>query len=258
MQLIDTHCHLDVTEFDADRELVLTAARAVGVIAQVIPGIAAAGWTHLLQLCTSHADLYPALGLHPLFLDQHDAARDLAALERQLADTTLTAVGEIGLDYAPAAADRAGQQLLFTRQLALAHAARLPVLLHVRRAHDDVLTILQRQPNHGGIVHAFNGSADQARRYLELGFKLGFGGMLTFTRSTRLRRLAQILPLSAIVLETDAPDLTVASHQYQRNSPAYLPEVLTALAELRQITPELAAAQTTQTAAEVLNLRLPT
>jgi Mg-dependent DNase len=149
---------------------------------------------------------------------------------------------------------RSAQRRLLERQLAIARAAGLPVLLHVRKAHDEVLALLRRHPiPAGGIAHAFNGSLQQAHQYLGLGFKLGFGGMLTFERSRKLRRLASELPLEALVLETDAPDLTVASHQGGRNSPEYLPEVLEVLARLRDLEPSEVAEQTTANARAVLS-----
>ncbi|QIK38157.1 TatD family hydrolase [Caldichromatium japonicum] len=258
MELIDTHCHLDVSEFDPDRAEVLARTRAASVGALVIPGIAAASWEALLACCaaapTEGPRLYPALGLHPFYLDGHRAA-DLGYLESLLAAHRLVAIGEIGLDRYVDGLDLDRQIWFFKRQLAIARAAGLPVILHVRKAHEEVLTSLRYEPvPAGGIVHAFNGSLEQGRRYLDLGFRLGFGGMLTFARSSRLRRLALELPLAAIVLETDAPDLTVASHRGERNSPEYLPEVLAALAELRELAPDTAAAQTTANACAVLRL----
>lgn len=251
--LIDTHCHLDVEEFDPDRAQVLAAARAAGLVGIVIPAIHAAGWPRLLRLCAAAADLYPALGLHPVYLAQH-RPEHIADLERALADSRPLAVGEIGLDFCQEGLDPARQQALFEAQLVLARSAGLPVLLHARKAHDQVLATLKRLRVRGGIAHAFNGSLQQAGKYLDLGFCLGFGGMLTFERSLRLRPLARALPIEAIVLETDAPDLTVATHRGSRNSPAYLPEVLSALAEVRDADPAELAAQTTRNAREVLGL----
>lgn len=251
--LVDTHCHLDVAEFDADRDAVLARSRAAGVGAIVVPGIHAAGWPGLRALCAAHADLYPAYGLHPVYLAQHGSA-DLAALERLLADARPLAVGEIGLDHHVDGLDRGRQRALLEAQLALARDAALPVLLHVRKAHDETLAALRRAGVCGGIAHAFNGSLEQARQYLDLGFCLGFGGMLTFDRSTRLRRLAAALPEQALVLETDAPDLTVASHRGERNSPEYLPEVLASLAAVRDVEPAALAAATSANARAVLCL----
>jgi TatD DNase family protein len=249
--MIDTHCHLDVAEFDADRAAVLDRARSAGVAAIVVPAIDAAGWDGLLALCASADDLYPALGLHPVYLDRHRDS-DLRELERAIAEHHPIAVGEIGLGYYVAELDPAGQQALFEAQLSIAKSADLPVLLHVRKAHDDVLATLKRVGLKGGIAHAFNGSIQQAYQYLDLGFRLGFGGMLTFTRSSRLRRLAAELPGEAIVLETDAPDLTVAAHRGERNSPEYLPDVLQALSEVRGESLDTLAVRTTANACEVL------
>jgi TatD DNase family protein len=255
MHLIDTHCHLDVGDFDADRDRVLAHCRAEGVRDLVVPAIDRAGWPKLLALCAAEAMLHPALGMHPVFMDRHRDA-DLPALESALAEHRPLAVGEIGLDFAleKDSAARERQRNFCAAQLAIAAGAGLPVLLHVRKAHDDMLGLLRDAGVPGGIAHAFNGSLEQARMYLDLGFKLGFGGMLTFERSSKLRHLAAALPVDAIVLETDAPDLTVASHRYQRNSPEYLPEVLAALAEVREAEPEGLAAATTANARAVLRL----
>jgi len=253
MALIDTHCHLDVEEFDADRLEVLRRARAAGVDGIIVPAIHAAGWPGLIALCAGEPDLYPALGLHPVYLDQHRDGH-LKDLERLIAETRPVAVGEIGLDFFLPELDRARQQALFEAQLAIARTAGLPVLIHARKSHDQVLATLRRIRVPGGIAHAFSGSLDQARQYLDLGFCLGFGGMLTFERSRKIRALARALPLEAIVLETDAPDLTVAAHRGERNSPEYLPDVLAALAEVRAEDPALLAAATTGNARALLGL----
>jgi len=253
VELIDTHCHLDVAEFDADRQAVLARARANGVTAIVVPGVSEPGWDFLWRFCASEPGLYPAFGLHPVYLEEH-AAADLAALEALLADRRPVAVGEIGLDYYVTTLDRERQQTLFEAQLALARDAGLPVILHVRKAHDAVLAALRRIRVRGGIAHAYNGSLQQAQQYIDLGFKLGFGGMLTYERSRRLRELAQALPVESIVLETDAPDLTVAQHRGMRNSPEYLPHCLAALAEVRGETREALARQTSANARAVLGL----
>jgi TatD DNase family protein len=253
VELIDTHCHLDVAEFDPDRQAVLARARANGVTAIVVPGVIAPGWDYLWRFCAGESDLYPALGLHPVYLDRHQEG-DLAALEKFLAERRPVAVGEIGLDYFVTGLDRQRQQALFEAQLELARDARLPVILHVRKAHDPVLATLRRIRVPGGIAHAYNGSLQQARQYLDLGFKLGFGGMLTYERSRRLRLLARELPAEAIVLETDAPDLTVAQHRGLRNSPEYLPHCLAALAEARGESREDLARQTSANARAVLGL----
>jgi TatD DNase family protein len=247
MRLIDTHCHIDVAAFDEDREAVLAHCRQQGISRIIVPGIHAAGWDHLDRVCQSYPGLYPAYGLHPVYLDEHKAA-DIDRLAIRLQERRPVAVGEIGLDYFLTELDRQRQQALFEAQLELALAAQLPVILHVRKSHDVVLSTLRRIPVRGGICHAFNGSLQQAQQFIDLGFKLGFGGMLTYERSHKLRRLAQQLPLESIVLETDAPDMTVQSHHGERNSPEYLPECLAALATARGEAEEVVAAQTTANA----------
>jgi TatD DNase family protein len=253
MQIVDTHCHLDVPAFDQDRDRVIANARRIGVAGFVVPAIHAAGWSGLLHLCASAPDLHPALGLHPVYVDQHRDA-DVRLLERLLATEHPVAVGEIGLDFFVKGLDRERQQALFEAQLTLAATANLPVLLHVRKAHDQTLAAVRRMRIKSGIAHAFNGSLQQAHQYIDLGFKLGFGGMLTFERSRKLRTLARELPVESLVLETDAPDMTVAAHRGERNSPEYLPDCLAALAEVRQQDPEVLAVQTTQNARDVLSL----
>ena len=245
MELFDTHCHLDVAAFDADRQTVLARARDNGVGGIVVPGVLARDWDALLDFCNTDAGLYPALGLHPVYLDRHQDT-DLVKLEDMLVRHRPVAVGEIGLDYYIEDLDRERQQQLFEAQLEIACAAGLPVILHVRKSHDDVLSLLQRVRVPGGICHAFNGSLQQGQRYIELGFMLGFGGMLTFERSSKLRALASSLPLDALVLETDAPDMTVARHHGERNSPEYLVDCLAALASMRQEAAEHIAEQSTQ------------
>ena len=255
MKLIDTHCHLDLPDFDSDRQQVLDNARNAGVAGFVIPGIRRSGWPALCRFCSSAADLHLALGLHPFFMNEH-RPEDLDALQEWIAREEPLAVGEIGLDFSGDNPDQRAQIRLLQAQLEIARSLDLPVLLHVRKAHEQVLTALKAANIRAGICHAFNGSLQQAGRYLDLGLKLGFGGMLTYPRSTKLRKLARELPAEAIVLETDAPDLTVASHRYQRNSPEFLPEILHSLAAARGEDPRQVAQQTTSNACQVLGMRI--
>lgn len=252
MNLVDTHCHIDLPVFETDRTDVLKSCQRAGISRIVVPGIMAKTWDHLQQVCNTSPALYPSFGLHPFYLAQHVSA-DIDALAKQIEQHHPIAVGEIGLDYVVKGLDHKRQQSLFDDQLAIAANASLPVLLHVRKSHDAVLSSLRKIPVKGGICHAFNGSLQQADRYIELGFKLGFGGMLTYERSNKLQRLAKQLPIEAIVLETDAPDMTVASHHGQRNSPEYLPECLQALANARAENADTVAAQTTTNAEEIFD-----
>ncbi|MEA3302042.1 MAG: TatD family hydrolase [Pseudomonadota bacterium] len=251
-EIIDTHCHLDIEAFDPDRDEVLRDARQAGVVAQIIPAIEAGGWQRLLDLCAKHDDLYPALGLHPVFVQQHTQA-DLDKLAAVIETTRPVAIGEIGLDFAIKALDRDAQQQLFEAQLVIAKKAGLPVIIHARKSHDEVIKLLKKHHISGGSIHAFSGSLQQGMHYHEMGFKLGFGGMLTFERSSKLRRLAHDLPAEALLLETDAPDMTVASHRGERNSPQYLPQVLAALAAARGESIEAVAHYTTHNARAAFN-----
>jgi TatD DNase family protein len=253
MTLFDTHCHIDVDDFTDDRGAVLRATRAAGVQDILVPGIQRSTWPALIDLCAADPGLHLALGLHPVFLDAHQAA-DIAALDEAIAAHAPVAVGEIGLDWQLRQLDRMRQQTLLEAQLAVAEAHGLPVVLHVRKAHDAMLATLKRFDLPGGFCHAFNGSMQQAAQYIDRGFCLGFGGMLTFERSSRLRRLAEELPLEAIVLETDAPDMTVVSHRFERNSPEYLPEVLGTLSTLRGRSADEIATITTANARRVLGI----
>ena len=253
MQLFDTHCHIDLPEFDQDREQVLAAAAKQGINMIMVPAITQAHWYKLLEICASHDQLYPALGLHPMYLSEHKKA-DLCLLESALAETNVAAMGEIGLDFYVKALDRAAQTELLDVQFSIAKSADLPVILHCRKAYDDLIKLLGKHDLKGGIAHAFNGSLQQAEKLIDLGFKLGFGGMLTYKRSTKLRKLAQQLPLEYMVLETDSPFMTVSQHQGERNSPAYLPYILQALSQIKNESTERIALTTYQNSLEVFSI----
>ncbi|KXB29058.1 DNAase [Dechloromonas denitrificans] len=238
--LIDSHCHLDAAEFDADRDAVHPAALAAGVERIVVPGVAVDGFAKLKTTVARYPGCFAAYGIHPLYVMQAVDA-DLEVLRRWLEMEKPVAVGEIGLDFYVGGIDQARQELFFVEQLKLARAFDLPVILHVRRAVDQVLKQLRRIRVAGGIAHAFNGSRQQADEFIKLGFKLGFGGAMTYAGSTRIRALAATLPLDSIVLETDAPDMAPAWLNGGRNSPVELPRIAAVLAELRGLpVPEIA------------------
>jgi len=254
MKLIDTHCHIDVENFSADRDAVIKRARHAGVKTIIIPAVKRQSWEHLIELCEQDDDLHFALGLHPYFIDEHDES-DLEELEAYLDQQPAIAVGEIGLDYFDKALNREKQLLFFETQVTIAQQSQLPIIVHARKSYDDIIKVLKKTHfTQGGIMHAFNGSHQHADSLMKMGFKFGFGGMLTFERSTKLTKLACDLPIEAIVLETDAPDMTVASHRGERNSPEYLPEILQALATARQQSMQQLAEQTTANANQVLRL----
>ena len=254
MELIDTHCHIDLEVFQPDLDQVLEQARTAGLGAIVVPAIQQSNWCAVQKVCALHSGfLFPALGLHPVFVDQH-LDRHLNELVVALQDSTVIAVGEIGLDFYIKSLPRVRQLQLFEAQLEIASQARLPVILHIRKAYDEVIRLLSKSTLHGGIAHAFNGSRQQAFKLIDHGFMLGFGGTMTYSNASRIHRLARELPLDAMVLETDAPDMVVAQFRGERNSPAYLPYCLQALAQLRSESPDIIAQVTTANARHVLKL----
>lgn len=251
--LIDTHCHLDAGEFDADRDDVRAAALAAGVGTIVVPAVATGNFEAVRNCFRRYPGCLAAYGIHPLYVAA--AADDDPDILRQwLAAENRVAVGEIGLDFFVADIDPGRQERFFAAQLKLARDFGLPVLLHVRRAVDQVLKHLRRIEVPGGIAHAFNGSRQQADELIRRGFKLGFGGTLTFEGSRRIRQLAASLPLEAIVLETDAPDIPPAWLDRGRNAPAELARIASELAALRGMPLAELAAATSRNARQVLGL----
>ncbi|WP_460118214.1 TatD family hydrolase [Pseudomonas sp. S2_C03] len=257
MELIDTHTHLDFPDFDPDRQALIAQSRALGVRQMVVLGVYQANWQRVWDLVQSDPDLHAALGLHPVYLDQH-GPQDLHELGdwlgRLASHRQLCAVGEIGLDYFIETLDRERQQILFEAQLQLAVDFNLPALIHVRRSHAAVIATLKRfKPRRAGIIHAFAGSREEAREYTRLGFKLGLGGAATWPQALRMHRVLAQLPLESVVLETDSPDMAPAMFAGQRNSPAHLPAICAALAQIMAISPERLAAASTANACELFN-----
>lgn len=256
---IDTHCHLDAHEFGNESVAQAALAKEQGVGMIVIPAVEVANFSIVSQLAHSIDNGCYALGIHPIYVP-HAEEDDLRALREQvaaaMADPRFVALGEIGLDFfipmLTEAAMREKQIYFFREQLKIAREFELPVLMHVRRSQDVILKHVRQIPPAGGIAHAFNGSEQQARIYIELGFKLGFGGAMTFTRALQIRRLAAELPLDAIVLETDAPDISPAWVHPGRNSPDQIPRIGEVLSELRRMSPAEIAAATTANAREAL------
>lgn len=254
MELIDTHCHLDISAFANDFETVLTRARAAGVAGMILPGVDRDGWERMLTLCRTNTGLFAAPGLHPMYLALHHP-HHLEELDRLVSREPVVAIGEIGLDYYIDDYDPAAQQKLFEHQLQIAKRARLPVLLHVRKAHDRVLATLRaKRFSHGGIVHAYTGSHQQALAYIKLGFAISFCGTLTYDRAKKIRSIAAALPEQWVVIETDAPDIPLAGRRGRPNLPEYLPEIQQELARLRNEAPEDAARYTTANACRLLGL----
>ena len=260
LELIDTHCHLDFDDFKHDRDDILNQCFNIGVKHIVVPSVTKQTFQRTLECCANSSEqntsqLHLALGLHPVFIEQHQP-QHLLDLDSSISQNReqVIAVGEIGLDFYQKELDQEKQSVFFAKQLIIAKRHHLPVIIHNRKAHDLCISLLIEHDVDGGIIHAFNGSIQQAHKYHELGFKLGFGGMLTYPRSSKLRRLAKELPLDAIVLETDAPDMSVIQYKGEQNSPAYLPYVLESLAEVREESIETLAQTTSANAKTVLRL----
>ncbi|MBU1222481.1 MAG: TatD family hydrolase [Gammaproteobacteria bacterium] len=250
---IDTHCHLDAAEFDADRDAVYAAAIAGGVDTLVVPAVSHDNFAAVAATCARYPGCLPAWGLHPMYIDVH-RPEHLADLRAQIETQRPVAIGEIGLDLFVNNLDYATQEFFYVEQLKIARDYDLPVLLHCRKANDELLKQLRKIGVRGGIAHAFNGSPQQADAFIKLGFKLGFGGAFTWPRANNLRRLAVDLPLSAIVLETDSPDIPPAWIGRGRNAPGELPRIADTLAELRGLDLDAVAQATTRNARELFSL----
>ena len=241
--LIDSHCHLDFSVFDDDRSAIMHACREANIQSIIVPGVCRKDWQKILSLCYNDDMLYPALGLHPNFIDEHHA-NDLDELARLLSVNgaknaaesseiqNLAAIGEIGLDFFIKNTDRTIQIYYFSEQLKIASQYQLPVLIHARKSHDEVIKHLKENTSLKGIIHAYSGSYEQAKEYLKRGFKLGFGGAFTYPKATKLRSLVARLPIDAWVLETDAPDMSPMAHYGEKNSPQYLLEIAREFASL--------------------------
>ncbi len=251
--LIDSHIHLDADEFADDREAVVQRAIAAGVTRFVVPAIGTVNFESVRNLANSLPGSVYALGIHPLFVDDAKES-DINVLRQQLSHGGVCAVGEIGLDGFVEGADHARQEWFFVEQLKLAREFNLPVIVHVRRAQDRVLKYLRRHRPCGGIAHAFNGSMQQAKIFIDLGLKLGFGGAMTYSGSLRIRELAAKVPLESIVLESDAPDIPPAWSPQARNEPANVARFAAVLAELRSTDVATIAAQTTANTQAALDM----
>jgi TatD DNase family protein len=242
---IDTHCHLDAPEFTNSIQSILRSAKDKNVQAILLPAVKAGDCDQVRAIASEYAKEIPglvyALGIHPIYINQaHED--DLIILEEKirqsLSDPRFVAIGEIGLDYFVEGLDPHKQEFFFHAQLELAQKYQLPVVLHVRRSQDAVLKALRRRKVPSGIAHAFNGSFQQAEQFIELGFKLGFGGAATYPRALQIRRLLTELPLDCIVTETDSPDIPPAwlkDEGLVLNEPAYLPRIAKELAKVRGI-----------------------
>ncbi|MEJ2528874.1 MAG: TatD family hydrolase [Gammaproteobacteria bacterium] len=251
--LIDSHCHFDDRSFDQDRQDAWQRARDSGVMAQIIPAVIADDWTRVKQNCQEFSGLFPAYGLHPMFCHKHSNG-DLQTLREWIEREQPVAVGECGLDFYIPDPDKKRQFGLFEAQLDIASEFNLPVIIHARKAVDDVINLLRDHPSLRGVLHSYSGSLQQAERLVEMGFLMSFGGPVTYPRATRLQQVVAELPLEAIMLESDAPDQPDSQHHGQRNEPSYLPLILQQISEIRGQSPEMISNQTSINAMKLFGI----
>ncbi len=247
LDLFDSHSHFDAPEFDGDRVEALARAEQAGVRQQLVPAVDFGSWPGLKTTCALSPGLHAAYGLHPMFLDRHEPAH-LEALPDWIRQEKPRAVGECGLDFFVAGLDPDQQRFYFQGQLDIAKAFNLPVVVHARRAVDEVIATLRRIGGLRGVIHSYSGSEEQALQLFKLGFHLGIGGPVTYERAQRLRRLVSTMPLEWLLLETDSPDQPDAAHRGQRNEPERLPVVLDTIAHLRKMDRDVLAGATRRNA----------
>lgn len=229
-------------------------ALRAGVQAIISPAITAASWPQLRRITADYAHIHPAYGLHPMFIDKHQRG-DIDMLEQWLDRERPVAIGECGLDFYTASQDRKQQIECFEAQLSLAGRYELPVIIHARKAVEEVLQRIRRHPRLRGVIHSYSGSLEQARQFIDKGFYLGFGGPVTWPKSTRLRKLVTALPLDALLLETDAPDQADAGHRGERNEPCFLPLIAAQIANLKKLEFEEVTSTTTKNATSLFRLQ---
>ena len=235
MQLVDSHCHLDDDRFDDTRDEVVEDAAGHGVTRMVVPATTANRWEKIKRLCDSNSGLHAAYGLHPMFIEQHQAAH-IAELDEWLDKEKPVAVGECGVDFFQGRRDEAWQWKLFNEQLQLAKNHQLPVIVHVRKGMDQVLKTLRQTRVKAGVIHSFSGSLQQAEQLVELNFKIGIAATVSFERARKLRDVVSRIDQTALLLESDAPDQPGPKYRNQLNEPSYIREHLKIMADLRHIT----------------------
>jgi len=251
--IIDSHCHIDFADFDADRSEVIQRAQQAGVNKIIVPGVQHTYWERVRDCCDAYPALYPCYGLHPYFIAEH-SRNDIQALQSYIEQHQPVAIGECGLDFFLKDLDRAQQQFYFTQQLDIALQTDLPVVIHARKSTEAVIDAIKQRPGLRGMIHSYAGSYEQAVKLIDMGFYLSFGGPLTFEQATRLRKLVSQLPLDCILVETDAPDQPGQMANRQRNEPAFIVEVVAQIAQLHNTDSAHVADATTNNANTLFQL----
>lgn len=254
-ELFDTHCHMDDARFDEDRAEVIQSMRDNGVQTAVTVGFDMPSSRSALDFANVNPMFYAAVGIHP-----HEAKTyregDLDALKAMLSESRCVALGEIGLDYYYDLSDREKQREVCGLQMALAHETDMPVIYHIRDAHEDMLKMMKERKSilSGGIIHCFSASVEQAKQYLDLGFYISFAGPVTFKKAPKQWEAAAYVPLDRLLIETDAPYLAPEPKRGRRNEPAFVRFVAEKLAQIKGISFEEMAAMTTQNAKHVYRI----
>ena len=251
--LIDSHCHLDFDIFDQDREEVVSRAKNNGITDIIIPGVSSSNWADIKSICSGNKHLHPCYGLHPYLATKH-TDRDIADLKKWIAHNYCVAIGECGLDYRKNQAEKNVQLKFFEQQLDIAITADLPVVIHSVQATQDIIKILHSKSGLRGMIHSYSGSYEQAVSLIEMGFYISFGGAVCHQQAKKIRNTASKIPLSSLLIETDAPDQPDEKHSGQRNEPAYLVNVLECLSELRNESKEIIAEQTSANARKLFQI----
>ena len=242
--IIDTHCHLDFETFDNDREQVITRAKNNNVSKIIIPATQRSNWNTIQNICSDDEDLYACYGLHPYWTNSH-TTEDIDDLNRWARQADCFGIGECGLDYREAQADKQLQLNLFEAQLRIATDNNLPVIIHSINATEDIISLIKKHPECKGKMHSYSGSYQQAQQLIELGYYISFGGTITYKNASKHRATASKIPLEFLMIESNAPDQPDNAHKDERNEPAYLINILECLAELRDESIEKIAEQTT-------------
>ncbi len=252
--LIDTHIHFDDDRFDHDREIAYNNSISAGVTAMVIPATTQKRWDKIFSLAEQYQNIYPTAGLHPAYIEEH-TDKHLDLLKIKLQHPACVALGECGLDGFIKGLDYKKQQKFFTAQVSLAAELKLPLIIHARNAVQDVTQTIKTDGNQtSGVIHSYNGSLQQAEQLIELGFLLSFGGAITYDRAKRLKKVVKALPIESMMVETDAPDQTVQSHSGERNEPAWLNEVVSTIADIKNISPKAVTIASNANARRLFNL----
>jgi TatD DNase family protein len=252
-KLVDVHCHLDFPIFDTDRDAVLQRATAIGISDIIIPGTEKNHWDRISLLCKQHPLLHACYGLHPYWTNQHDK-KDISLLEKHITDEHTVAIGECGLDFRKQQADRETQLYYFEAQLKLADENNLPLVIHSVNATETVIQSLKKFKHLKGMIHSYSGSYEQAEQLIDLGFYISISASITYENAKKIKNIAKRLPLTSLLLETDAPDQPGQKYSGKRNEPAYLLETLNEIANLRDEPIETIAAQTTTNAKSLFGI----